>query len=603
MILLIMISVLGIGFIGIFPKKIPFYLKLLVAPSLGLIVFTSMSLYLSFLLGLDLLAIILSLLICGILSVLSHIKFPTKINFFGISRIFIVSSLVVLISISYLMFSQTLKSSAFGIESGGGGLYGDSALHAAYTSRLATGEFPPTTPLFAGKTLVYPFANDLLSATLRKFQTSFNLSFVFPQVIFLIAVLSLIYQIVRKFSDDRSYATALILLLLGWGIGAFFYISDLAVNGNFNVLGNLTKDYTNNPDFNLHLHNIVTGLILPERSLLPGLVIGLMIFLFSAEYMESFKLRFILLSGLLLGILPFWHTHTFIYFVIFFLTIGTWQIIKTRSYKIIRDLIFSALVALFAALPFIILFLLNLNPMSFLRFESGWQNGGENLIVFWFKNSFLIIPLSILGFLTIAKEKRIYFIPAYIAFLISNIIIFQPWEWDNIKLLTWSFLFFSVLTAIYLSNFFNKNFLFKIIISLLILFSSLSGILSITLQFKNKFVIYDQDDIALADWANTNTSIDDVFIIDPRPNHPIPGLTGRISYIGYPGHLWVHGIDYSKREIENTKLLSGDFSNINNLAVSISYVVFPNNSYAPSFPSLLTEVYLNQKYQVLKVKN
>ena len=131
------------------------------------------------------------------------------------------------------------------------------------------------------------------------------------------------------------------------------------------------------------------------------------------------------------------------------------------------------------------------------------------------------------------------------------------------------------------------------------LVSIASGVLSILFQLKNSHVIYDQQDIALGNWAMTNTKTSDIFIIDPVPNHPIPGLSGRLVYSGYPGHLWVHGIDYSERETLNRSVIEGDLVSNEKAKLPISYVVLSKNG-SENNRFNYQVVFKNNKYTVFK---
>ncbi len=42
----------------------------------------------------------------------------------------------------------------------------------------------------------------------------------------------------------------------------------------------------------------------------------------------------------------------------------------------------------------------------------------------------------------------------------------------------------------------------------------------------------------------------------PVHNHPV-FLTGRRSLMGYPGHIWTHGLDYVQREAEIKRMYAG----------------------------------------------
>lgn len=596
--LITIVSILGYGLTGFLPKNIPFQLRILLSGTLGLFVFTTINLYLSFILGINLYSILISLSILAIISILSFYKYRPEIKLAKLTTIFNFVLVIVVGSLAFIWFTQALAISSEGFKTGGGGMYGDSALHAAYTSRLETGKLPIQNPLFAGKILVYPVANDLLSAIAKIAGLNFNLAFAIPQILFLIGFFILFYQVVKKFTSDVGFVIAILLLFLGSGVGFFYFFSEWQMSG-VGPWQFLTTDYTNNPHYNLYFHNLLTGLVLPERSFLPGLTLGLLIFLNFFEYFQDKKIRYLLINGVILGTLPFWHTHTFIYCILATLIFSIW-LLAFDFRKTIVGIFLMLGVSFIVSIPFLLLFITNHSLGSFIHTTVGWKTGPENIFLFWFKNSFLTIPLAILGFLLIKKSHRILFIPAFAVFLIANLVIFQPWDWDNIKLLSWSFLFFAILAGVYLAKIFHKGILGKTFVTIVVIFSILSGLLSISLQLKNKYIIYDGYDIELADWAKTSTAINDIFIIETNPNHPIPGLAGRLVYTGYPGHLWVHGIDYAMRESQNNQILAGDFRRISDLEVPISYVVLPKQRSNFANQSNFQAIFQNQKYLVLK---
>src|SRR3989344_6617489 len=599
MALLVIVCILGLGFAAILPKNFNTIYKILIAPSLGLITFTQITLIFSFFVGISFPSIILSLFVTAILSFTCFLKFKWKAESYNLSLTFLFAIIIATLFLSYIWFTQALFVSSDGLRVGGGGMYGDTALHAAYTSRLATGEFPIQNPLYAGKILVYPFANDLFSAILRTSGLNFNLAFTLPQILFLIGFLTLFYQIVRKFTSNFGFIMALLILFLGWGIGALFFLKEWQIS-DMPFWQFLTRDYTDNSQYNLYFRNILTGLVLPERSFLPGLFLGLLVFWNFLEYFANKNLRFLIINGVILGALPFWHTHTFVFFSIASLIFAVW-LMRENLKKTLTDFFLMSIVALVMAIPFLFLFFSNHQVGQFLHISLGWQNGNENILLFWFKNSLLTIPLASLGFWFVKHGQKIFFVPAFVVFIIANLVIFQPWDWDNIKLLSWSFLFFAILVGFLLAKYAQKGIVAKAIVGVLILISIASGFLSLTLQFKNKYVIYDKADIDLADWAKKNTEVGEIFLIEPFPNHPIPGLSGRLVYMGYPGHLWVHGINYSGREQVNNQILTGNFSQINNLEVPISYIVLSRYSSNFNASSNFQEVYQNAKYRILKI--
>lgn len=563
-----------------------------------LLIFATLALYFSFIIDFNYYSIFASV----ILSVILTYKFSGKIKeVFHHENIGLVPAAYILLVgliFAFILGSQSLSLTSLGYMVGGGGMYGDSALHAAYTSRILTGEFPLLNPLFGGKILVYPYANDLLSAILIFFKFDLGSAFFWPQVFFFMSFMYLFYKFVSKFSDIISFFFSSAIFFLGWGVGFLYFLKEQPLS--LNLFSSVGREYTNNVVYNLNFHNVLTGLILPERSFLPGLVLGLGLILFIYDYFEKSEKKNLLVAFSILGILPFWHTHTFIFFSFFMLIFLIVRISKKTTIKFIRDFVIGSVIGFILLLPFLYLFLSNHSTSGFLRLSLGWMNGNENLALYWLRNSWLILPLAAISFFTLKGQKKFYFICAFFSFLVANFVIFQPWEWDNIKILSLSFLFFSILVGKLMSDLFRKNVLLVIPVLLLLASFIFSGSLSLALQLKNKFTIYDRDDIALADWAKNATGADDIFLGEAIPNQPIPGLSGRQVYMGYPGHLWVHGIDYSAREVQINNIYAGNVGLIGELDPRVDYFVVPSRLFY-LFETLSGLVFENSKYRVYRV--
>ncbi|MBI3342442.1 hypothetical protein HY024_04950 [Candidatus Curtissbacteria bacterium] len=355
MLLLLVIVCFGFGLIYLLPKSLHGFSKILLGPALGILLFTQIFLFLSFVVGANFISIAIATIMLFIISVVvlwkQRSRLPIgKSDFLPYIVIAIVTALL-----GWIWLVQTLSFHNGMFFTGGGGMYGDTALHAAYTSRLQAGEFPPQNPLYAGKILVYPFANDLFSSSLLTNGLDFNLAFALPQILFLLAFLVLFYETCLKFTNKKGFIVSLIILLLGWGIGGFIFLGSWLSRLN-DFWGVLNTDVTNNPDLHLQLHNILTGLILPERSFLPGLVLGLLFFLNFWEYTTHKSLKYLAINGIILGALPFWHTHTFIYYSIFSLVVGTWLYYKEASKKTLFHLFLMFGLAFLLSLPFLWLF-------------------------------------------------------------------------------------------------------------------------------------------------------------------------------------------------------------------------------------------------------
>jgi uncharacterized membrane protein len=68
--------------------------------------------------------------------------------------------------------------------------------------------------------------------------------------------------------------------------------------------------------------------------------------------------------------------------------------------------------------------------------------------------------------------------------------------------------------------------------------------------------VFDQRAIQFAEIVKQQTDPRALVVHAPVHNHPI-FLTGRRSLLGYPGHIWTHGLDFVEREREIKSLYAG----------------------------------------------
>lgn len=632
------IGLLGITTAHLFPLPLSKAAKTFIGPALGIIIVTLITLVVSLLVSFHRGSIVASTTIYSVGIIVAFlIKRPTLTpSRFTLKQLlirlksvwpfilvfFIVGSLVV-----YIFWTKVLAPTDYGLVTGGGGLYGDTALHSAYTMSIVEQGLPPVNPLYAGIPLVYPFLVNLFSAILVMLGSSLRFAFILPQLMYFLGFVTLFYLVAKRVAGNRGAFFALLIFFLGWGLGFTEYLSDVSQTGKLMP----TKEYTNNlPGF--HMHNVLTGLIFPERSFLPGLFIGMLITILVIQQLNNSAMKQWnnVIIGVLLGILPLWHTHTFLFFVV---AVGIWYAVKTpREWadalsrggglrylfnKHLSPLLLTYASAFLLALPAFLWFRQQVSHDNFIRFTLGWIDSASNPLLFWFKNTGVLIPLALLGVVLIKRNLKSFFIPAILMFFIANLVTFQPWDWDNIKLFSWVFLFASIAAGYGLAPLVPSlrlreergelRIIYRgivllirgITVFLLLLFLTASGILSLIHLTSQEFGIYSHDDIQLAEWVKAYTPKEAVFLIDPWPNHPVPGLTGRSVYLGYPGHLWVHGIKYGEREALVKKIIGGDTTTLKNTEVPIDYIVTDQSR--KGLLNALPLVYENQKLAIYKV--
>src|SRR6185369_7652666 len=88
--------------------------------------------------------------------------------------------------------------------------------------------------------------------------------------------------------------------------------------------------------------------------------------------------------------------------------------------------------------------------LHWFRWQWGWVAGHRNLLLFWLENlgAFaVLIPLALATPGLFARRDRRFlwaFMPVFVA---ANVAVFQPWDWDNTKVLVWWFLAACILVA------------------------------------------------------------------------------------------------------------------------------------------------------------
>jgi hypothetical protein len=119
--------------------------------------------------------------------------------------------------------------------------------------------------------------------------------------------------------------------------------------------------------------------------------------------------------------------------------------------------------------------------------------------------------------------------------------------------------------------------------------------------------VFDKGAEQIAEQIKLATPPNALFLNAPTYNSPVV-LSGRISLMRFPGHLWSHGIDYGQRESE-VKLIyaGGPAAGVLMRKYGIDYVLFSpderglpnaNEAYFQRFPVVAE----TGQYRVFKIK-
>jgi hypothetical protein len=201
---------------------------------------------------------------------------------------------------------------------------------------------------------------------------------------------------------------------------------------------------------------------------------------------------------------------------------------------------------------------------SFFALEVGWDHGQENPVWFWFKNTGVFIPLIFAALLMkgerylVGKRLLLFYLPFTLCFIIPNFVKMAPWIWDNIKVLYYWWLASAPLVALLLARLWRQGPIRRIIAVFLFVSVTFAGALDvagITLR-SIKYQVFDAAGVRFAEFIKQQTAPRAMIIHAPVHNTPV-FLTGRRSLMGYPGHIWTHGLQFVQRESEIKRIYLG----------------------------------------------
>jgi len=436
-------------------------------------------------------------------------------------------------------------------------LYGDLVYHLSLINKFQVLGSPLIdNPVFAGDKINYPMLPDFLTAMIAQI---YGVDFALFITTFTLGILSLItaHLLIKTFiNNSKVVFLSLFIFLFNGGLGFYYFFQDYFQSNQsiIEFLGKIPNEYTDIKEEGYWWINSYLAYFLPQRSFLFAFPITLTaLCLLYYGWKKNNKLYFFL-SAILSGILPLIQAHSL--FLLFILTAfyASFDLVtsKHKAHAFINWSIYALTTAVIS-LPLFSLISSIGNPLAFIKFHPGWTNEHDNIFWFWLKNLGIFAPIYIFSLVWLFKRRLLFVLhlPFAFIFIICNLLIFQPWSFDNSKLLIYWYFSASIVVAYFLySEFFQENIFKKVAGFLLVFLMILSSSIDIFRTFTpiSTYQIYSTTDLQVADFVKTFTKKDAVFVTATNHNNPIPTLSGRSTLLGFPGWLWSHGISYWQRE-------------------------------------------------------
>ena len=365
---------------------------------------------------------------------------------------FLIVAIPILILCCVLLHTHILYRHANGSLWVGQVTYGDLAMHLGFITSIAEQTtFPPQYSIFPGHALNYPFLCETSGASLFRLGATAREAYIISAAYAFVLVVIGVFRFFEQWLKRRPRAVfATILFFFGGGFG-FFYFFDLSKAGGLlhallgtngqtvsqTLLDGFYQTPTNIPALGLRWVNPIVDMLIPQRATLFGWA-----FLFPCLYLlHGFafekKRENIIPLAVIAGLMPLIHTHSFLALGIVSAVYCIMDLIAVRFEK--KRLIGWALYALITcviAAPQLILFTFRQTSESnMVRFHLNWANEADSYLWFYIKNLGLIFLLMPIAFLILPKRDKKIYAGALLIFVVAELIVFQPNNYDNNKLL------------------------------------------------------------------------------------------------------------------------------------------------------------------------
>lgn len=506
----------------------------------------------------------------------------------------------VVVLILWQVFSKAMMQDDEGISTGLLNNFGDLPFHLSVITGFAYGHnFPPEDPTYAGIRFTYPFLSDFVSAIFVQSGSDLRQSMFIENLVLAVSFVGLMHRWALVMLRDKFAAIitpVLVLLNGGFGWVLLFSKADMNEYGLLGVFRNLPPSFTVIPETTWRWGNAISALLIPQRGFLMGLPLAVMVFtqwwlMWNPEseasngiaitkkksqrskspkqradtndetpaLLAQASVRRMIGAGVVAGLLPLAHAHSFVVVM----AMGACLALIQRRW---RDWFIFFLVASLIAVPQLWWSTSHtaVSASSFFAWEIGWDRGTENPFWFWFKNTGLFIPLILVAVLVRGKDylvnRRVllFYLPFILCFVVPNFLKMAPWIWDNIKVLFYWWLASSPLVALLLARLWKSGPVRRTMAIVLFACLTLAGALDVAgIALRSvKYGIFDKAGLQFAELVKQKTPPRALIVHAPVHNEPV-FLTGRKSLMGYPGHIWTHGLEFVKRESDIKRLYAG----------------------------------------------
>jgi hypothetical protein len=503
------------------------------------------------------------------------------------------------------LWADALTLRPDGLWAGHEYIWSDWPTHLGIVSSFAFGDnFPPEHTLFAGLPLAYHYLSDLTPAAFVLLGLTPIEALPLHSLVLSVVVSVSIWAFARRLGGRSSVATlGLVLFFFGGSPGWLATAAVVVRTGD--VVGTLVSqpwDYVAQKDLHIRWFNPYLAFLMSQRAYLYGLplmMLALTLLLLGrrrarllagrpwsmATWRRALvggRLRPFVLAGLVAGLLPLSHLPTLLAMAILVPVLAV--LLVSRPAELLRSPWGSHSLPWVGWLAFGTIWVLVSLPqlasqlgggpgaLSAFRVQLGWVAAEPPYFdpwpVFWLKNLGLFGPLllvalaaPLVGIRVVRPRAQRLLLAFQAIFVAGNVFVFQPWDWDNHKILTVWFLSVAILVAgamVWAWRRWRQP-LVRVGLGLVVASLVASPLLEHLhmLEGHSRYRMLTSEQLALADAVREATPPRTLVVTGMQSHDPIMMLAGRRLLMGYWGQLWVSGIPYETRQAEVATIYAG----------------------------------------------
>jgi hypothetical protein len=445
----------------------------------------------------------------------------------------------------------------------------DIALHSSLISYWdAQPHFVARLPLCWNTPLPYHFLLDFLSLLFYRTGMPLGTAMLIPVLGLALSLVQMLYFLCwRAFRSQAACLLFPLLFLCGgspWGVKYFLLdaMKRPADMSFWHFLVHNDGDWSNQWDKGLYFSNVVTSSFLPQRPIMFGYCAVAFIMLIVFEAGRRRRPAGLWVAAALTGLMPLGHVHAFL--MCLGLLVWNAGLAACQERRLRTAWSGPLLLALLLAAPQLLWLKLLQGSQPYLHLKLGWElKRNQCVLTFWAENMGPAFYFLWLNGRKLFERRRGFFyrlyLPALLAFGLANVVLLQPAEYDNIKILLFVYMLVCMVAAFYLVRQSRRGiWVVKAFTVALVLAWTATGFLTHIREINGSHSpALTYDDVLFGERLKQLIPPGSVVACLPDVHMPVTMVAGREVLLGYPGFVESYGLPWAERAQALWNLLAG----------------------------------------------